>query len=120
MIELDGVGLDYAARGQSTRALEDISLTVSRGASVAFVGPSGCGKSTLLKLMSGLLRATRGTVRVEGRPVTAPLKNVGMAFQNPVLLPWRRVLDNVMLPLEIGKENRERLARERARWEGKA
>ena len=120
MIELEAVALDYAVRGRSTRALEDVTLTVSRGASVAFVGPSGCGKSTLLKLISGLLPATRGTVRVEGRSVTAPLKNVGMAFQNPILLPWRRVLDNVMLPLEIGRENREKLARDRAIWEGKA
>ena len=120
MIELEGVALDYAVRGRSTRALQDLTLSVPRGASVAFVGPSGCGKSTLLKLISGLLPATRGSVRVEGRAVTAPLKNVGMAFQNPVLLPWRRVLDNVMLPLEIGKENREKLARDRAIWEGKA
>src|SRR5262249_58183443 len=106
MIELEDVSLDYAARGRSTRALQDITLTVARGASVAFVGPSGCGKSTLLKLISGLLPATSGTVRVDGRTVTAPLKNVGMAFQNPVLLPWRRVLDNVMLPLDIFRENR--------------
>jgi len=120
MIELEDVSLDYAARGRSTRALQSITLTVSRGSSVAFVGPSGCGKSTLLKLISGLLPATRGSVRVEGQPVTGPLKNVGMAFQNPVLLPWRRVLDNVMLPLEIGKESRERLARERGVWEDKA
>ncbi len=120
MIELQGVALDYAVRGRTTRALQDVTLTVSRGASVAFVGPSGCGKSTLLKLISGLLPATRGTVRVEGRAVTSPLKNVGMAFQNPVLLPWRRVLDNVMLPLEIVKENREKLARDRETWEGKA
>jgi NitT/TauT family transport system ATP-binding protein len=120
MIELEDVALDYAVRGRSTRALQDLSLTVPRGASVAFVGPSGCGKSTLLKLISGLMPATRGSVRVEGRAVTAPLKNVGMAFQNPVLLPWRRVLDNVMLPLEIVKENREKLARDRATWEGKA
>jgi NitT/TauT family transport system ATP-binding protein len=120
MIELQDVALDYAVRGRSTRALQDVTLTVSRGASVAFVGPSGCGKSTLLKLISGLLPPTRGSVRVEGRPVTAPLKNVGMAFQNPVLLPWRRVLDNVMLPLEIGKENREKLARDRGLWHDKA
>jgi NitT/TauT family transport system ATP-binding protein len=120
VIELEDVSLDYAVRGRSTRALQGITLTVSPGASVAFVGPSGCGKSTLLRLISGLLPATRGSVRVEGHRVTAPLKNVGMAFQNPVLLPWRRVLDNVMLPLEIGRENRERLARDRAAWVDKA
>jgi NitT/TauT family transport system ATP-binding protein len=120
MIELERVVLDYAVRGQSTRALQDITLTVARGASVAFVGPSGCGKSTLLKLISGLLRATSGMVRVDGQTVTAPLKNVGMAFQNPVLLPWRRVLDNVMLPLEILRENRAKLATDRSAWEAKA
>ena len=78
-----------------------------RGSTVAFVGPSGCGKSTLLKLISGLLTATTGAIVVDGRPVAAPLKNVGMAFQNPVLLPWRSVLDNVLLPLEILRENRD-------------
>jgi NitT/TauT family transport system ATP-binding protein len=120
MIELDGVGLDYVGRGGITRALDAISLTVPRGTSVAFVGPSGCGKSTLLKVIAGLLSSTRGTVRVDGRAVTAPLTNVGMAFQNPVLLPWRTVLGNVMLPLEILKENRERLASDRLTWEGRA
>jgi NitT/TauT family transport system ATP-binding protein len=119
MIELEGVSLDYVVGGRSTRAIEDVTLSVARGASVAFVGPSGCGKSTLLKLISGLLPSTRGTVRVDGQAVTAPLKNVGMAFQNPVLLPWRRVLANVMLPLEILKENREKLASDRGAWEGR-
>jgi NitT/TauT family transport system ATP-binding protein len=80
---------------------------VPRGDTIAFVGPSGCGKSTLLKLIAGLLTATAGTVVVDDRPVIAPLKNVGMAFQNPVLLPWRSVLDNVLLPLEILRENRD-------------
>jgi NitT/TauT family transport system ATP-binding protein len=120
MIELEGIALDYVVEGRATRALEGVSLSVARGASVAFVGPSGCGKSTLLRLISGLLPATRGRVSVAGRPVTAPLKNVGMAFQNPVLLPWRRVLDNVLLPLEIARENREKLARDRPAWEAKA
>ena len=112
--------LDYAGRGGPTRAVEGITLEVPRGGSVAFVGPSGCGKSTLLRLVSGLVAPTAGTVSVDGRRVTAPLTNVGMAFQNPVLLPWRTVLDNVMLPLEILKENRARLAADRAGWEGRA
>jgi NitT/TauT family transport system ATP-binding protein len=120
MIELDDVGLDYVVRGQTTRAVDGITLGVPRGASVGFVGPSGCGKSSLLKLISGLLPPTRGAVVVDRRRVSAPLKNVGMAFQNPVLLPWRTVLDNVMLPLEILKENRARLASDRALWEERA
>jgi NitT/TauT family transport system ATP-binding protein len=105
MIELQGAGFEYVTNGRRTLALEDISLTVPRGASVAFVGPSGCGKSTLLKLVSGLVTVTTGSVHVDGRPVVAPLKIVGMAFQNPTLLPWRTVLGNVVLPLEILKEN---------------
>jgi NitT/TauT family transport system ATP-binding protein len=120
LIELEDVTLDYLVRTRRTRALEAVSLAVARQTSVAFVGPSGCGKSTLLKIVSGLLPTTSGTVRVDGRVVSGPLKNVGMAFQNPVLLPWRTVLGNVLLPLEILKENRARLAAERDRWEARA
>ena len=120
MIELEGVTLDYVSRGRRTRALEDVTLAVPRGGAVAFVGPSGCGKSTLLKLVSGLLAPTAGSVRVDGARVSGPLRNVGMAFQNPVLLPWRTVLDNVLLPLEILRENRRRLAADRPAWEGRA
>src|SRR5262249_16909060 len=65
------------------------------------VGPSGCGKSTLMKVVTGLWPATAGTVRVSGRDVVGPLNIVGMAFQNPTLLPWRTTLANLMLPLEI-------------------
>jgi NitT/TauT family transport system ATP-binding protein len=84
------------------------------------VGPSGCGKSTLLKLIAGLVTASAGTVAVDGRPVTGPLKSVGMAFQNPVLLPWRSVLDNLLLPLEILRENGDPRAPQRADWPERA
>src|SRR5262249_48056956 len=87
---------------------------------VAFVGPSGCGKSTLLKLISGLLRASTGAITVDGHPVGGPLTNVGMAFQNPVLLPWRSVLDNVLLPLEILRENRDPRAPLSSLWRERA
>jgi NitT/TauT family transport system ATP-binding protein len=90
---------DKAAAG--TLAIEKASLSIGSGEFVAVVGPSGCGKSTLLKLISGLVQGTRGKVRVDGVELTRPLKNVGMAFQNPTLLPWRNILDNVLLPLEI-------------------
>jgi len=102
------------------KALADVSLEIPRGATVAFVGPSGCGKSTLLKLVAGLLAVTGGAVVVDGRPVTGPLKNVGMAFQNPVLLPWRTVLDNLLLPLEILRENGDPRAPNRAAWRDRA
>ena len=71
------------------------------GGFVAVVGPSGCGKSTLTRLVAGLLIPDEGEVRVHGKRVTAPRANVGMAFQNPVLLEWRTILQNVLLPLEI-------------------
>jgi len=87
---------------------------------VAFVGPSGCGKSTLLKLIAGLVPATSGSVMVDGRLVRGPLKNVGMAFQNPVLLPWRSVLNNLLLPFEILRENGDSRAPDRALWREKA
>ena len=104
-VALRDVGYAYVGAGGVTAALAGVSLEIPRGGTVAFVGPSGCGKSTLLKLISGLLNATVGTIAVDGQPIHRPLSNVGMAFQNPVLLPWRTVLDNVLLPLEILREN---------------
>lgn len=82
-------------------ALEDVSLDVSRGEFVCLIGPSGCGKSTLLRIVAGLLRPTRGEVLLEGQPQRAPQKRVGLVFQQPTLLPWRTVQDNIALPLEI-------------------
>lgn len=83
------------------QVLDGLDLTVPEGGFVAVVGPSGCGKSTLTRLVAGLLIPDEGTVRVHGAPITGPRSNVGMAFQNPVLLEWRTILDNVLLPLEI-------------------
>jgi NitT/TauT family transport system ATP-binding protein len=105
-IEIDDVDLHYggqsgAGDGIGTLALEKANLSIGQDEFVAIVGPSGCGKSTLLKLISGLIGPTRGGVRVGGEHVRKPLKNVGMAFQNSTLLPWRTVRDNVLLPLEI-------------------
>jgi NitT/TauT family transport system ATP-binding protein len=120
MIELEDVGFSYRGGDGATAAVADVSLRVRRGATVAFVGPSGCGKSTLLRLVAGLLRATAGVVTVDGRRVEAPLKNVGMAFQNPVLLPWRTVLGNVLLPFEILDTHRRQPASERRACEERA
>jgi NitT/TauT family transport system ATP-binding protein len=119
-VVLDDVAFDYATNGRVTRAVEGVSLAIPRGETVAFVGPSGCGKSTLLKLIAGLVRASAGTVAVDGRPVTGPSKSVGMAFQNPVLLPWRSVLDNLLLPLEILRENHDPRVPDRAGWHERA
>src|SRR4029453_18964979 len=102
----DGVGMVYEAASGPVRALQEISFAVERGEFVALVGPSGCGKSTLLRLVAGLRLATTGRVSVGGRPVTRPIPEVGMVFQAPVLLKWRTILDNVLLPAELSGRDR--------------
>jgi len=103
LIEYRNVRKVYKSGGGEVIALEEFSLDVGAGEFLAVVGRSGCGKTTLLKLTSGLLPATSGTVRVDGKPVTAPLTNIGIVFQAPVLLPWRKTLDNVLLQIEARK-----------------
>lgn len=100
-IELQGVTLSYGRGESRVDALGETSLRVGSGDFVALVGPSGCGKSTILKLVTGLIRASTGYVYVAGREVGAEPVRVGMAFQNPTLLPWLSIRDNVMLPLKI-------------------
>ena len=102
MIRLDGVAKTYRTRrGDPVEALAETSLTVGENEFVTLVGPSGCGKSTLLKLVGGLVPATRGTIRVREQVVNAPFPDVGFVFQQPVLLPWRGVLDNVLFSVEM-------------------
>ena len=110
---MEDVALRYGG-ADGTLALENTTLSVERGEFAAVVGPSGCGKSSLMKLVTGLLACTAGSIRVAGSTVNGPLKIVGMAFQNPTLLPWRNTLLNTMLPLEIVRPHRDRL---RQQWE---
>ena len=93
--------MTYAAASGPVEALRDITLAVDQGEFVALVGPSGCGKSTLLRIVAGLRAATRGRVTIDDRPVTRPIPEVGMVFQAPVLLKWRTIVDNVLLPAEL-------------------
>lgn len=118
-VEIEDVSLRYGG-ADGTLALTGASLSVAEGEFLAVVGPSGCGKSTLMKLVTGLWPAGAGSVIVAGQEVRGPLSIAGMAFQNPTLLPWRNVLDNVMLPLEVVRPHRSRLRRERAAYEAKA
>ena len=102
MIVVQGVAKTYATRsGESIEALSDVSLSVADGSFVTIVGPSGCGKSTLLRMLAGTLRPSAGRLAIEGQPVDKPSANIGMVFQSPVLLPWRTVLDNLLLPIEV-------------------
>ena len=113
MIVLDRVGMTYRTDAGPVEALRDVGFSVERGELVALVGPSGCGKSTLLRIVAGLRPPTRGAVAVDGRAVTGPIASVGMVFQAPVLLKWRTIRDNVLLPAELAGLGRARY-RERA------
>ena len=101
MIRLSGVSRSFAGRSGTVAALRDIHLEVGDGEFVAVVGRSGCGKSTMLRLIAGLLPASAGEITVSGERVTAPRRDIAMMFQRPALLPWRTVLDNVLLPVQI-------------------
>lgn len=103
----------YGRGSTAVKAIEDVSLSIRQGEFIAVVGPSGCGKSSLMKLISGLHPPLGGSLTVEGKPVTGPLKSVGMAFQNSNLLPWRNAIDNVLLPLEIVRPYRKNFRREK-------
>src|SRR5713226_7424261 len=93
--------MTYTTASGMVEALRDIDLVVGRGELVAVVGPSGCGKSTLLRIIAGLRPPSRGRVEVDGREVLRPIPSVGMVFQAPVLLKWRSIESNVLLPAEL-------------------
>ena len=105
---------------QNHFAVEAIDLKVTQGEFIAIVGPSGCGKSTFMKLATGLKMPSRGSIRIDGQPVTGPLKISGMAFQAPSLLPWRTTVDNVLLPLEIVEPYRSSFKQKRAEYAERA
>ena len=116
-VDVRDVKLDYRTGEGSTLALDRTNMTLRRGEFVAIVGPSGCGKSSLLKLASGLRRPTEGEVVVGGSAVLKPIKIVGMAFQNPTMLPWLRTLDNVLLPLRIVEPHRSQFRAKKSEYE---
>ena len=101
LIDIRGVRHAYKTARGPLPVLNGLDLSVPEGGFVAVVGPSGCGKSTLTRLIAGLMKPDQGEVWLHGARVTSPRSTVGMAFQNPVLLEWRTILKNVLLPLEI-------------------
>ncbi len=119
LVTIEKVDMRYGGP-EGTLAVQGLEMKVERGEFVAVVGPSGCGKSTLMKLVTGLHIPQEGVVTVAGEEVTKPVSIVGMAFQNPTMLPWRTTLDNVLLPLEIVERHRKRLRRERAAYVAQA
>jgi NitT/TauT family transport system ATP-binding protein len=96
---VDGLSLVYATTRGPLPALQGLDFGLKAGEFVSLLGPSGCGKSTLLKLVTGLLRPTTGHIRLAGAEVDGPRPDVGIVFQQPTLLPWKRVIDNVLVPI---------------------
>ncbi len=100
-VAVKNVSKRYISRLEAVQAVSDVSLTVGAGEFVSIVGPSGCGKSTLLDMIAGLISTTEGTIEVLGRPVSGPVTELGIVFQQHLLLPWRTVLQNVLLQVEV-------------------
>ncbi len=100
-IHIEHLSKIYGSREESVTALDDVNLSIGANEFVTLVGPSGCGKSTLLKVIGALIRPSRGVLRHDGEPLTNPTRDVGIVFQEAVLLQWRTVLENVLLPAEI-------------------
>ena len=114
VIEIKGVSKTYRTRDGDVPSLRPIDFDIFDGEFVVVVGPSGCGKSTLLKMIAGLLPPSSGEIHVEGRAITKPHSDVGIVFQTSMLLPWRSVMRNVMMPVEVKKLPREKFT-ERAK-----
>jgi NitT/TauT family transport system ATP-binding protein len=109
MIAVRALTKSYGAGADAVLALDAVDFGVAEGEFLSIVGPSGCGKSTLLKILAGLLPRTAGEALLNGTPIGGPRKDIGVVFQSPVLFPWRSVLDNVLLPVDVQRLGRERM-----------
>ena len=111
-IRIEGLSKHFGDGGEGVLALKDIDCSIEQGSFVTIVGPSGCGKSTLLRILAGLLDYGMGRVVLDGQPIRGTRRDVGVVFQSSILLPWRTILENVMLPAEVlgipAKQARER------------
>jgi len=112
-VRISGLDKTYHSERGDVEAVKAINLEIRTGEFVSILGPSGCGKSTLLKCIAGLEDLTRGSIEIRNRPVTGPPLNMGIVFQRDVLLDWRTVLDNILLPIEFAR-HRTRDWREKA------
>ena len=110
-IAVHDLSKSYATRDGGVVALDRTTFNIDEGEFVAVVGPSGCGKSTLLKILAGILPASSGDARLRGTLIDGPRRDIGVVFQSPVLFPWRTVLDNVLLPVDVQRLDRTRFAR---------
>jgi NitT/TauT family transport system ATP-binding protein len=111
VISVRGLSLKYGRGAAGVLALSNISFSMAEGEFIAVVGSSGCGKSTLLKILAGLLPQTEGDANLNGIPITGPRRDIGVVFQAPVLFPWRSVLGNVMLPVDVQGLDQDKMKR---------
>jgi len=105
LIEVQNISKTFFTRDESVKAIEEVSFDVKKGEFLAILGPSGCGKSTLMLIIAGLLDASHGEVYVSGKKVTEPQTDIGIVFQKPVLLDWRKTLGNVLIQVELRRLN---------------
>ncbi len=107
-IHADRVGKTFRTRSGSTQAVKDVSFHVAPGEFVSLLGPSGCGKSTILNMLAGLIAPDQGRLTIDDASVNEPIDELGMVFQRDLLLEWRTVLDNVLLPIQIKRLSRKK------------
>jgi len=105
-VAVRNVSKHFESKRGNVHAVEDVSLTIGMGEFVSILGPSGCGKSTMLNMIAGLTAPTQGTIEVLGKSVTGPVHELGIVFQQHLLLPWRTILHNVLLQIEVRRLNR--------------
>ncbi|MCZ1266734.1 ABC transporter ATP-binding protein [Paenibacillus tundrae] len=112
VIKLEGISQVYVSEREASLVIENLNLQVEQGEFVSLVGPSGCGKTTLLSIIAGLLTPTAGEVKFKGKRIEGPSAQIGYMLQQDYLFPWRTILDNVLIGLELtgglNDESRER------------
>jgi NitT/TauT family transport system ATP-binding protein len=105
-IRLQNVNKLYQTKDGQVRACEDVSFDIKQSEFIAIVGPSGCGKTTILKMLAGLIPYSSGSITIGGQRVDKPQTDVGIVFQDSIMLDWRNVLSNVMIQIDIRKMDR--------------
>jgi NitT/TauT family transport system ATP-binding protein len=108
LVRAEGVSKEYRGGEKEMVALSGMDLDVMDGEFLSLLGPSGCGKSTALNIMGGLLAPTSGSVTFDGKPMSAPSRDIGMMFQQAVMFPWRTTIDNVLLPIEVFGQSKKK------------
>lgn len=108
ILTLDKISLSYQTEKDEIRALESISFSVGEGEFVAIIGPSGCGKTSILSIIAGLLKPSGGEITIKGKPLEKGKTSIGYMLQKDELFPWRTIMENAYLPLEVKRDKSEK------------